>query len=50
MSCKGVPQWFDMGETEYRASQICRLLGNPKVYQILKDLESLVGEIRRQER
>ena len=30
--------WFDMPETPYRASQICRVLGNPKAYQILLEL------------
>lgn len=30
--------WYDMPETPYRASQICRILGNPKAYQILLEL------------
>ena len=28
-------KWDDMEETPYRASQLCRVLGNPKAYQIL---------------
>ena len=27
-----------MPETEYRASRICRILGNPTAYQIIKSL------------
>ncbi len=27
-----------LGETEYRASRLCRVLGNPTAYQILKIL------------
>jgi DNA-binding transcriptional ArsR family regulator len=33
-------KWFDMEETPYRASQICRVLGNPKAYQILLHLKA----------
>ena len=33
--------WNDMDEIPYRASQVCRVLGNPKTYQILK---ILIGE------
>jgi DNA-binding transcriptional ArsR family regulator len=29
---------FDMPGTPYRAPQICRVLGNPKAYQILLEL------------
>ncbi len=29
-----------MPETEYRASRICRILGNPTAYQIIKSLFS----------
>ncbi len=31
-------KWYDMDELSYRASQLCRVLGNPKAYQILKHL------------
>jgi DNA-binding transcriptional ArsR family regulator len=31
-------KWDDMEETLYRASQLCRVLGNPKAYQILVEL------------
>ena len=27
-----------MPETEYRASQVCRILGNPTAYQVIKSL------------
>jgi len=27
-----------MSETEYRASRVCRILGNPTAYQIMKSL------------
>ncbi len=33
--------WFDMDETLYRASQICRVLGNPKAIQILEEIRRL---------
>jgi DNA-binding transcriptional ArsR family regulator len=33
-------RWFDMAETPYRASQLCRVLGNPKAYQILQVLRT----------
>lgn len=33
--------WFDMDETSYRASQVCRVLGNPKTYQILMEIDRL---------
>ena len=31
-------RWFDIPENDYRASQVCRVLGNPKAYQILVEL------------
>jgi predicted transcriptional regulator len=34
-------KWFDMPETEYRASRLCRLLGNPKTYAIIKTLKKV---------
>ena len=30
--------WHDMEETHFRASQICRVLGNPKTYAMVKEL------------
>ena len=33
--------WKDMDETSYRESQICRVIGNPKTYQIMMELERL---------
>ena len=33
--------WFDMPETQYRASQVCRVLGNPKAFQIIKELRRM---------
>jgi ArsR family transcriptional regulator len=35
MAAKTSVEWFDMPEVPYRASQICRILGNPKAYQLL---------------
>lgn len=34
-------KWLDMPEIEYRASRLCRLLGNPKTYAVLKTLRKL---------
>ncbi|MHC5039473.1 MAG: ArsR/SmtB family transcription factor [Planctomycetota bacterium] len=41
MAGKTSVEWFDMPEVPYRASQVCRILGNPKAYQILKELRKL---------
>jgi len=35
---KGFVKWLEMSEREYRASRLCRVLGNPKTYAILKVL------------
>jgi len=36
---KGFVKWLEMSEREYRASRLCRVLGNPKVYKVLKILK-----------
>ena len=41
MALKTSVEWFDMPEVPYRASQICRILGNPKTYQLLMELRRL---------
>ena len=33
--------WHDMDETAYRASQICRILGNPKAFRMLLEIRRL---------
>jgi hypothetical protein len=30
-----------MSETEFRASQICRVLGNPKIYALIKEMDRI---------
>jgi len=41
MPLKAELDWYDMDESLYRASRICRVLGNPKAYQILAELRTL---------
>ena len=41
MPAKHDVEWFDMDESTYRASRVCRVMGNPKAYQILMVLREL---------
>jgi len=34
-------EWFDMDESQYRSSRVCRILGNPKSFQILAVIRAL---------
>ncbi len=39
MPGKNRKDWFDMDESEYRVSQLCRVLGNPKAFHILRVIQ-----------
>jgi DNA-binding transcriptional ArsR family regulator len=41
MPAKSKLEWHDMDESLYRASRVCRVLGNPKSFQILSILREL---------
>jgi DNA-binding transcriptional ArsR family regulator len=41
MPPKSKAEWEDMSESQYRASRVCRVLGNPKSYQVLAILREM---------